>query len=80
MYRHSVRTFAWLKWSPAVKEITAQAMRGGFGAEDLELRFDAIGSCWIRGVMEMMLKEEDTNNCVKKKNGERKSCRQERGC
>ena len=55
-------------------------MRGGFGAEDLELRFDAIGSCWTRGVMEMMLKEEDTNNCVKKKNGERKSCRQERGC
>ena len=42
-------------------------MRGGFGAEDLELRFDAIGSCWTRGVMEMMLKEEDTNNCVKKK-------------
>lgn len=52
----------------------------GFGAEDLKLRFDAIESCWTRGVMEMMLKEEDANNCVKKKNGERKSCRQERGC
>lgn len=79
MYRHGVRTFAWLEWSPAVKEIMAQATRGGFGAENLELRFDATGSCWRRSVMEMMLQEEDSNN-PEKKNGERKSCRQERGC
>lgn len=52
-----------------------QAMRG-----DLELGFDAVGSCWRRSVMEVMLKEEDSNNYVKKKYGERKSCRQERGC
>lgn len=64
-YRHSVRT--WLEWSPAVKKITAPATRRGFGAEDLELGFDASGSCWRRSTVEMMLKEEDSNNCVKKK-------------
>lgn len=40
-------------------------MRGGFGAEDLEVRFDATGSCWRRSVMEMMLQEEDSNNSEK---------------
>lgn len=38
---------------------------GGFGAEDLELRFDATGSRWRRSVMEMMLQEEDSNNSEK---------------
>ena len=38
MYRHGVRTFVWLEWGPAVKEIMVWAMR-----EDLEAAFDAIG-------------------------------------
>lgn len=40
----------------------------GLGNErGLELAFDATGSCWERRVMERMLKEEDSNNHVKKK-------------
>lgn len=77
--RDTVRTLAWLEWTPAVRD-NGQATRGGFAAEELALECGATGSCWRRSVMEMMLKEEDSNNCVKKKNGERKSCRQERGC
>ena len=62
MYRHGVRTFVWLEWGPAVKEIMVWAMR-----EDLEVAFDAIGGCWKRHVMERMFKEEDSNNHMKKK-------------
>lgn len=44
MYRHSVRTFAWLEWSPAVKETVVEAIRGGFGAEDLEVDLMQLGA------------------------------------
>lgn len=39
----------------------------GLWSRGPELGFDAIGSCWRKSVMEMMLKEEDSNNYVKEK-------------
>lgn len=74
----TVRTFTWLEWGPAVKEMDGLGSVGSFGAEDLDLDRMQLGAA-ARGVEWKRRFRKRCRVKRRKNDSERKSCRQERG-